>query len=501
MHKLRFLYSFRVRLLLVLAGLLIATLCIQFYLNRRAQQRTSRLIAEQEQALTESTALAIESISSTKYLHELDEEKGLHLLKRYAGRVVNVLIVGENGRIDDSLDPRYMPRLNGGGARYFQLAAVPLPKLVEAAQAAEEIKRLLPAATSTTQPVAGEPRAVPIRTRTNAGTNYLIVVLGSGVPGPHSHWEDVEPLLPTLAVLLGATLVTVFLVWRFTRPLGELMEASRRVAAGDFAVRVPSADRRDEMGALAATFNQMVADLSRAREIERQLQQVERSATIGRLAAAIAHEIKNPLNYINLSLDHLCTNLAPEDGKKREMFERLTGQVKSEVARINTRIKEFLNYTRPAKLELRPLNLRAEIDAALGLVEAQAAENGIEVRVAKEENIPPVIGDSESLRSVFTNLMINALQAMDGGRGGRLTITLSSENEHIRVHISDTGRGIPPEHLAKIFEPYYSTKETGTGLGLAIVKKAVEDHGGTITVESKTGEGTTFTVELPAKVE
>jgi signal transduction histidine kinase len=151
---------------------------------------------------------------------------------------------------------------------------------------------------------------------------------------------------------------------------------------------------------------------------------------------------------------------------------------------------------------MRPINLRESIEDALRIVEVQAAESNIETRVETEgDHIPPVRGDAESLRSIFTNLIINAVHAMEGdGAGGRLTITLSANDPtHARVSIADTGRGIEAENISQVFEPYFSTKETGTGLGLAIVKKAIDDHDGTITVTSKHGEGTTFTVTLPTE--
>jgi nitrogen fixation/metabolism regulation signal transduction histidine kinase len=302
----------------------------------------------------------------------------------------------------------------------------------------------------------------------------------------------------TFAVMLVAIFVTAFLVWRFTRPIKDLSGAARRVAAGDFDFRVPAADRRDEMGQLSARFNEMIARLGRTRELEGQLHQAEQSAVVGRLASAIAHEIRNPLNYINLTLDHLRTAFAPEDPEKHRTFERLAVQLKAEVARINARISEFLNYTRPSSLELHPLDLSAAAEDALRLVEVKAAESHIETRVEKEGDVPLVLGDEEALRSVFTNLIINGMQAIDGD-GGSLTIKLSAEaaGTRARIDITDTGRGIAPENISKVFEPYFSTKETGTGLGLAIVKKAVDDHNGTISVTSKQGSGTTFTITLP----
>jgi signal transduction histidine kinase len=135
------------------------------------------------------------------------------------------------------------------------------------------------------------------------------------------------------------------------------------------------------------------------------------------------------------------------------------------------------------------------------MIAAQAAENGVVMEVIEHGKVPSVLADKEALHSIFTNLALNALQAMNG-EGGKVVIRLAGEEAgRAIIEISDTGRGISPEDIAKVFEPYYSTKETGTGLGLAIVKKAVDDHGGSISVNSKEGSGTTFTISLPTKPE
>ncbi|HEX8354601.1 MAG TPA: ATP-binding protein [Pyrinomonadaceae bacterium] len=496
----RLFYNFRTRLLLVMALLLVATLGVQFYLGRRRSATRAVTIAGQEQALTASIALANECITSGKYMFELEKAKNTSLLREQRGRVINVLVVREaDGRIEDSLDPKYLPEtLETGEAHYYNISDpdVPLYRLVDADEATKGFKRLRPAQAATTRPVSGEPRTFAIPLQTSRGLNYIVVVLGTPPMGDGSLRETLRPLLPTLAILLISTTAAAVLVWRFTRPLNELSRGAQRVAAGDFSFRVPGGDRRDEVGRLAATFNEMVAQLGRMRELESQVKQTEQSAVIGRLASAIAHEIRNPLNYINLTLDHLRTSLAPSDPQKRALVERLTLQLKTEVARINTRITEFLKYTRPASLDLRPLDLRETLRDALSMVEVQAAEIGVETRFEDGAGVPPVLGDREALRSLFTNLIINGMHAMEG-RGGRLTVGLSAEDGRARVRVSDTGVGIDADHLPKIFEPYFSTKETGTGLGLAIAKKAVDEHDGSIRVESKPGEGTTFTVEIP----
>ncbi len=503
MNAFDLIYSFRLRLLLVLAALLIATLGLQYYLNLRAEQRVTSIIAEQEQALAAALAMGSEGTSSTKYLSQLQKQSGFSFYNKERGPVVNVLIVNADGMVTDSLNPQYFPPVGDDGKlKPYKLSKIQgqLPPLVNAGQLTYDTTASLPQESIAAQIKAGEPRALTFPLETDQGRWYVIVVLGSrGASGSQWSWQAARPLLYTFAILLLATLIAGVLVWRFTRPIKDLSDAAFRVAAGDFDFRVPAADRRDEMGALATRFNEMIAGLGRTRLLEARLNQAERSAVVGRLASAIAHEIRNPLNYINLTLDHLRTAFAPDDEQKRQTFDRLAVQLKAEVARINTRISEFLNYTRPPKLDLQPLELRAVAEDALRMVEVKAAESNIKTNVETVGAVPEVLGDTEALRSVFTNLVINGLQAMDGAGGGSLTIKLSPDDTGKRacIDITDTGRGISLDHISQVFEPYFSTKETGTGLGLAIVKKAITDHGGTISVSSKQNEGTTFTITLP----
>ncbi|HQZ82361.1 MAG TPA: ATP-binding protein, partial [Pyrinomonadaceae bacterium] len=243
---------------------------------------------------------------------------------------------------------------------------------------------------------------------------------------------------------------------------------------------------------------EMTAELEKKTELEAKLQQAEKSAVVGRLGSAIAHEIRNPLNYINLTLDHLRSKFAPTDDEKKAKFDKLTLQLKEEVARINRQITDFLNYSRPATADLRPIDARVVVEDSLRIIEAQAEEKGIVISVSEHENAPQIIGDPQFLRSVFNNLFINAVQAMEG-TGGKLNVRIrpSDDGKFVNFEIADTGRGIPSENLESIFEPYFSTKETGTGLGLAIVKKIVDIHNGRIEVESTEAEGTKFVVRLP----
>ena len=490
--------SFRARLLMLLALMLGLTLGIQYYFNLRTVKANAKMIIEQEQAIMTGVALGLNSIQSDQYLVDMVARNPL--LNDKNVRVKNILVVDDNGNIMDSLLREYLPQLREDKSRqYVQYQDLQLPPLRSAVQFTGEQEQLpawIPPPTSADFGAAG---AVYYPVQTDRGRRFIIVVLDSAnILTNVFERQSTRSALYTLAVLFVTTLVTGYFVWRFTRPVKELSIAARKVAGGDFDVQVDS-ERRDEMGTLASAFNEMTAKLGRARELETQLHQAEKGAVVGRLAAAIAHEIRNPLNYINLTLDHLRSSFAPADANKRQTFVQLTDQLKTEVARINRHITDFLKYSRPSKLELQDLDIRLEAEDALRLVEVRADECNIETKIVQDDALPLVTGDRESLRSVFTNLVINAVEAIDGD-GGSVLIKLSNTGENsVKVEVTDTGRGISPEDISKVFEPYFSTKDTGTGLGLAIVKKAIDDHGGTISVASKQGSGTTFTVILPAR--
>jgi signal transduction histidine kinase len=487
-----FFNTFRGRLLLILAFLLVATLGVQYYLNWLTQQENNDLRDAQAQALVAGIALGSNGITSSEYMQDIINREGqTYFDEATTALIKDVIIIDNNWQVTDSLNPDFVPTTDANGESvYKKLAELPdLPPLKEGARLGDDLANF---PNANLKGGDDEARAVPIET--SKGRWYVMVLLRNDKS--EAARRAALPLVVTLVVLSLSTLVTFFLVWRFTRPIANLSNAARQVADGNLSVRVPDRGRTDEMGKLTKQFNEMTAELEMSKELEEQLRQAEKSAVIGRLGSAIAHEIRNPLNYINLTLDHLRSKFAPGDEGALASFTKLIGQIKSEVARINQQISDFLNYSRPANVNLTSLDARRVVEDSLRLVEAQAAENNIRISVVEHENVPQIVGDPEFLRSVFNNLFINAVQAM-GNEGGNMNVKISPDGAFVRFEITDTGVGIQRENLEKIFEPYFSTKETGTGLGLAIVQKIVEVHSGTIDVESNEGEGTKFTVELP----
>ncbi|HZH33446.1 MAG TPA: ATP-binding protein [Pyrinomonadaceae bacterium] len=487
-----FLNTFRGRLLVVLAILLVGTLSLQYYLNLRSERQNAELREQQEKAIVAGISLGFASMSSSDRLTELRDKQPFY--REHADRIANILVINDEWEINDSLIPDLVPERDEDGdlKRKKLNELTDLPQIQDAEHLGADRARFPTAALNGSNAGDGETHAIPVET--DEGRWYLLVVLKSEKGGAER--RAAQTLVYPLSLLLVSTFFTVFLVWRFTRPIANLSDAARRVAEGDLSVRVDHAHRSDEMGQLAARFNEMTTKLETTRELETKLQQAEKSAVVGRLASAIAHEIRNPLNYINLTLDHLRAKFAPEDNGKRETFERLTAQLKTEVGRINNQITDFLRYSRPIKLNLQPTDIRNVVEDSMRIVEAQAEEQGIVISIVERGIVSGVLGDVETLRSVFNNLFLNAVQAMKDG--GKLTTTISTDGDFVCIEVADTGSGIEMENLNNIFEPYFSTKETGTGLGLAIAKKIIEDHRGAIEVQSTPNEGTIFTVKLQA---
>jgi signal transduction histidine kinase len=490
-----FFNTFRARLLIILAVLLVATLGVQLYVNLKNRKENIELRALQEQALVAGFVLGTNGITSNEYMKDLIGREGQTFFdEKITERIKDVIVVNRDWQITDSLNSEYLPTTDENDKiKYLELKELKdLPPLVTGSRLGADLQKFPNATTTDNKEADGEMHAIPVET--NQGRFYVLVALKTDKGEVFQ--KATRPLFYTLLILLFSTATTFFLVWRFTRPIANLSDAARRVAEGDLSYRLRDAKRTDEIGQFAAQFNEMTAELEKTRHLETQLRQAEQSAVVGRLASAIAHEIRNPLNYINLTLDHLRAKFAPIDDGKRGDFEKLTAQLKTEVGRINNQISDFLRYSRPTQLNLQAVDARKIVEDSLRIIEPQAEDQNIVISLIERENVPKIHGDAEVLRSVFSNLFINAVQAMEKD-GGKLNVIISPDEESVKIEIADTGGGISAENIDKIFEPYFSTKETGTGLGLAIVKKIVDDHSGTIDVASNLNEGTKFTVRLP----
>ena len=311
---------------------------------------------------------------------------------------------------------------------------------------------------------------------------------------------EVRTVLTIVTSSLGALLVGVaaaLIARRLLAPIGRLTEGVKAVAAGDLSRQVEVASG-DELGELAGEFNAMAASLARQ---QLELRRAERLAAVGRISAQVTHEVRNPLNAIGLNAELLAEELegaAPE-------ARALCAAISREVDRLNAVTEEYLRFARPPRASGGRLELAELCGSLLDFLAPELAAAKVEVRRELATGLPSVLGDEGPLRAVLLNLVRNAREAMVGG--GTLTVAAGrlpaadGQGEAVELTVRDTGSGIRPEDLARIFDPFFSTKERGTGLGLAFVQQVVQEQGGTIRCESEPGRGTTFTLRLVAAPE
>jgi len=296
--------------------------------------------------------------------------------------------------------------------------------------------------------------------------------------------------------LLFGLLLSWWAAARVTRPVQKLAAGAREVAEGNWNTRVVVRGR-DEVGQLAQSFNQMTQQLVDQRE---RLIQAERVAAWREVARRLAHELKNPLFPLQTTVENLQRASSQNPEQFEEVFRESTGILLSEIENLKAIVGRFSDFAKMPQPELATVDLNDVVRNVEKLFEAQFSAVGrppITPELHLAENLPKIQADATLLRRAVENLILNAMDAMPAG--GVLMLRTSDGDGDVHLEVSDTGTGLTPEETERIFTPYYTTKQHGTGLGLAIVQAIVADHGGRISVESETGVGTAFHVELPTR--
>ena len=288
-------------------------------------------------------------------------------------------------------------------------------------------------------------------------------------------------------VILLVAIISHFIGKNLANPIKNLVRFTQKVAEGDLEGRC-EAKTHDEIGDLATAFNQMTRDLRNSRV---ELIGAERLATAGKMAASFAHEIRNPLSSMRMVAQMLLRNQEPATEKQKQSVAHIL----EEIERIDVIVKGFMNFARPASLELAPHNLNQALQAVLNLMEANLNHHQIALVKRFDTHLPVISFDLDKFKQAFMNIVLNAMDAMP--EGGSLTIVTLRDSDDVRIDVSDTGGGISPEVLTRLFEPFFTTKPQGTGLGLANAKRVFEQHGGDIQIKSVVGSGTTVSLRMP----
>ena len=298
------------------------------------------------------------------------------------------------------------------------------------------------------------------------------------------------------AALLVGLLVSLWVAARITRPVVELAEGAREVATGRWDTRI-HVRGTDEIGQLGTAFNDMTRTLAVQKE---RLVQTERVAAWRELARRLAHELRNPLFPMQITVENMQRAKQLEAKQFLEVFNESTATLKTELANLNTIVGRFSDFSKMPTPQFTKVNVNEILRAAVRLFEAQFNAVGkptITTELFLNEPLPEIDADADLLHKAFQNLVLNALDAMPAG--GTLTLRTFERERNIRIEVADTGKGLTPEECSRLFTPYYTTKQQGTGLGLAIVQSVVSDHHGTISVTSDEGRGTSFKIDLPQR--
>ena len=305
---------------------------------------------------------------------------------------------------------------------------------------------------------------------------------------------EASMLRTAITVAAAGILMGIALSWwataRITRPVRQLAESAGRVAAGDWGATVEVASA-DEMGQLAGAFNRMTHELVGQRE---RLLQAERVAAWRELARRLAHELKNPLFPLQITVENMQRARESYPEQFDEVFREGTATLLAELSNLKQIIARFSDFAKMPAPEMEPVNLNEIAAETMKLFEGQLAKARVRSSTELDAALRPVEADREQVTRVLRNLVLNAIDAMP--EGGTLTVRTVALETGARLEVSDTGQGLTPEECERLFTPYYTTKTHGTGLGLAIVQSVVSDHKGRIAVESEKGKGTTFRIDL-----
>jgi signal transduction histidine kinase len=454
--------------------------------------------------------LSIILISVMQFLYAQSEKALLSELENQTAELSKAIQVGveevtSKGSTDEMKLQNYLKKLNAKGLKEISIIsnADEIIASTNPMKVGEEVgrvkkERIIKAELG--EPVSKEGKVYNVILPVVAGNeHYGYIHLKINV-------EDFSEILASNAIkrIVATSLVfglgiilSVFLSWMYTKPIHNVVNAARSVAAGDLTPELTT-DRKDEIGELTKTFNYMVQKLREERALEEKLRDAEHLSGIAQLGKSIAHEIRNPLNFISLSIDHLKTKYIPNQGEDKEKFESLITSIKHEIQRLNKLVGDFLDYGKSLQVTLQDVDIEGLINEVISLVSAKAEKDGIKISF-QNGGLPKLSADPELIRTCIFNIIINAFQAMPDN--GTLTVTTKVSNGKAFIIIEDTGIGVSKENLPKLFDPFFSTKSTGLGLGLAMTKRFIEEHGGRADFQSTEGKGSTMTISLPIKKE
>lgn len=456
--------NLKAKLVVIIVVLLAATLGAEVLISLRTQQAIAAATQQNVKELAGAIQISVQELTS---VDRTDQERLRKYVRSLHNPNIEVSIASNENLIINSSDPRLI------GASLNPRSK----QVVNTERLGLDARRPAP---YDLDPLGGESTVylIPVVVEDHL-MGYVQVVANFG---DYTYLlRQARARLITLALVIFAIgiVFSYAVADRYTRPIKGVAAAAQNIAARGLEP-VAAVRRRDEIGLLTRSFNEMVSQLRHAREREQELNRLERFTALGQLAGGLAHEIKNPLHFISLAVDQLRTRYAGQLVSEREQYLRQIAIIKEEIHRLSGLIQNFLHYGKPIEIRPAPTDLTALVRNVLALSESRLKAQQIEV--VEEGMEEPIILwlDGEKIRTCFLNVVANAVQAM--ADGGRLAISFGRESGGLRVSFSDTGSGLDPEVAERVFEPFFTTKREGIGIGLFLSKAIVESHGGRIAI-------------------
>ncbi len=450
--------------------------------------------------------LSLIVISILTYLYSQSERALMNELEKQTSELSKAIQVGveevtTTGYTDEMRLQNYLKKLNAKGVKEIsiispsdEIVASTNPQKIGEQLGPTKKERIIKAELG--EPVTKEGKVYNVILPVVAGdAHYGYIHLKINVEDFSEIIENnaIKRIIAIIIVFGIGIILAVILSLMYTKPIHNVVDAAKSVAAGDLTVELMT-NRKDEIGELTQSFNHMLKKLREEKEMEEKLREAEHLSAIGQLARSIAHEIRNPLNFISLSIDHIKKKYVPEAEKEKEQFESLINSIKQEIQRLNKLVGDFLDYGKPMKLNFQNTNIETLINDILDLVKIKAEKDNIRINFQKGE-VPLLSVDPELIKTCIFNIILNSFQAMSDG--GELNVETNTVNNKVQIIIRDTGAGVSKDNIQRIFEPFYSTKSNGLGLGLAMTKRVIEEHGGKVDFKSEEGKGSVMTIMLP----
>jgi len=322
---------------------------------------------------------------------------------------------------------------------------------------------------------------------------YVRIILDI-VPQTHLIRALRSNIFIALLLLFLSTLGALcYFIFKILQPLHAMAATCHEISEGNLH-EIDVKPNANEVLILEMKFNEMVNSLKMKAEMERKLAQTQRLSALGNLAAGVAHEIGNPLNGIKLMISHL-KDISSKHQLDEASFDKYADSILSEVSRLDRIVKDFLTLAKERELSLCEFGLDRLLNETIDLIRKEARKRGMDIRTDIPAVSQKTLIDPQMLKGAILNILINAMEASD--ESGIIDVRLAESDGRIVINVEDSGKGIPKEIMARVFDPYFSTKSTGTGLGLPLTKTIIEKHDGEISLESKDGRGTVVTVIIP----